>query len=244
MRIVSLVPSWTEYIVDLGLDGQLVGRTKFCVRAGAHPESIARIGGTKNLHLDQIQDLKPDVIIASKEENTREDVEACAAFADVLVTDVRTVRGALDSLEVVADFVGQRQQGIQWRHRTESAWGKPRASFTDAYYVIWKEPLMVAGPDTYIHSVMQWWGIRNAVGESGPERYPAVDLEALQGSSCKRLLLSSEPYPFRDEHCRAFAKRGWDATCVDGEAFSWYGSRMLHATGYLGGLDRASLFAT
>lgn len=244
MRIVSLVPSWTEYIVDLGLAGQLVGRTKFCVRAGAHPESIARIGGTKNLHLDQIQDLKPDVIIASKEENTREHVEACAAFADVLVTDVRTVQGALDSLEEVAAFVGQASKGIHWRQRTESAWGKPRASFTDAYYVIWKEPLMVAGPDTYIHSVMKWWGIRNADIGLSSERYPTVDLEALQGASCKRLLLSSEPYPFRDEHCRAFARRGWEAACVDGEAFSWYGSRMLHAAGYLGGLERASLFAT
>ena len=244
MRIVSLVPSWTEYIVDLGLAGQLVGRTKFCVRAGAHPESIARIGGTKNPHVDQIQDLKPDVIIASKEENTREHVEACAAIADVLVTDVRTVQGALESLEEVADFVGLRQQGIQWRQRTESAWGEPRAPFAEAYYVIWKEPLMVAGPDTYIHSVMQWWGIQNAAVGSGPERYPTVDLEARQGSSCRRLLLSSEPYPFRDEHCRAFAECGWEAECVDGEAFSWYGSRMVHVAGYLAGLERSSQSAS
>ena len=237
MRIVSLVPSWTEYIVDLGLAPQLVGRTKFCVRAGEHPEIIPRIGGTKNLNIDQIQALQPDVIIANKEENTREQVEACASFADVLVTDVRTVQEAMESLEEVAQFVGQRQKGIQWRQRTESGWGEPRATFTDAYYVIWKDPFMVAGHDTYIHSVLQWWGIQNAVLASESARYPSVDLNELEGSLCRRLLLSSEPYPFIDEHCHAFAKHGWLAQCVDGEAFSWYGSRMLHAVAYLNDLE-------
>lgn len=238
MRIVSLVPSWTEYIVDLRLAAHLVGRTKFCVRAGEHPETIARIGGTKTLHVEKIESLKPDVIIASKEENSREQVEACAAFADVLVTDVRTVEGALESLEEVADFVGQRDRGVQWRKRTESAWGEPRAPFTDAYYVIWKEPLMVAGSDTYIHSVLNWWGIRNAASQMESVRYPEIKLDSLEDSSCRRLLLSSEPYPFRDENCRAFGERGWDAHCVDGEAFSWYGSRMVHAVEYLASLQR------
>ena len=91
MRIVSLAPSWTEYVVDLGCARELVGRTKFCVRAGAAAEQIPVIGGTKSIHLERIEQLKLDLVIASKEENTREDVEACRAFTDVLVTDVRTI---------------------------------------------------------------------------------------------------------------------------------------------------------
>ena len=224
--------------MDLGLASQLVGRTKFCVRAGEQPKSIPRIGGTKNIHVNQIRALQPDVIIASKEENSREQVESCKEFAEVLVTDVRTVKGAMEALESVADVVGQRDKGRQWRQRTEAAWGAPRTSFTAAYYAIWNTPLMVAGPDTYIHSVMNWWGIHNAAYEMKDARYPEVNLDALDESACRRLLLSSEPFPFNDTHCRSFAQRSWHAQCVDGEAFSWYGSRMLHAVDYLAGIER------
>ena len=112
MRIVSLVPSWTEYIVDLGLASNLVGRTKFCVRAGEQAEHIPIIGGTKRIHHERIEQLKPDIVIASKEENTREDVEACRAFTDVLVTNVRTIYEAYEALETIGEAVEKPAAGV------------------------------------------------------------------------------------------------------------------------------------
>ena len=102
MRIISLVPSWTEFLVDIGLSDQIQGRTKFCVRAGKNRECIPIIGGTKTFHVDRVESLKPDLIIASKEENDKTLVEACTGFADVLVTDVTTVAGAIEACHGIA----------------------------------------------------------------------------------------------------------------------------------------------
>lgn len=239
MRIVSLVPSWTEYLVDLGLEAELVGRTKFCVRAGNHPERIARIGGTKAIKVEQIEALQPDIVIASKEENVRDQVEACAAFSDVVLTDVRDVQGAFEALETVAESAGCKSQGQRWRALTEAAWGNPKLPTSKAFYVIWHDPLMVAGRDTYIHSVMRWWGIDNAIDTTTRDRYPSLDVAQMKLSGCKQLLLSSEPYPFKAKHCKEFAAHGLEAHLVDGEAFSWYGSRMLHTAEYLSGIVAA-----
>lgn len=236
MRIVSLVPSWTEYLVDLGLEDQLVGRTKFCVRAGQQPEGITRIGGTKSLHLDRIESLQPDLVVAAKEENLREQVEACSAFSEVLLTDVRDVQGAFECLETVAEQAGRKTAGQAWRDKIEKAWGHPRPVMERAFYVIWQKPLMVAGHDTYIHSVMKWWGIENAASMDSKERYPTLEPDNEAHMECRRMLLSSEPFPFNTSHCAAFAEKGIAARCVDGEAFSWYGSRMLHAVDYLRGV--------
>ena len=145
MRIVSLGPSWTEYIVDLGCASELVGRTKFCVSAGEEAERIPIIGGTKSIHLDRIEQLKPDVVIASKEENTREDVEACLAFSDMLVTDIRTIHDAFEAIETIGDAIEKAAAGISWRSNIEKAWGEPRAQHTPALHTIWQNPLMVAG---------------------------------------------------------------------------------------------------
>ena len=119
MRIVSLVPSWTEYVVDLGCASELIGRTKFCVRAGQEAERISIIGGTKSIHLDRIEQLKPDLVIASKEENTRKDIEACRAFSDVLVTDVRTIPDAFEALETIGAAIEKVEAGISWRSNIE-----------------------------------------------------------------------------------------------------------------------------
>lgn len=239
MRIVSLVPSWTEYIVDLGRASDLVGRTKFCVRAGEQADRISVIGGTKRLHLDRIEQLQPDIVIASKEENTREDVEACRAFTDVLVTDVRTIQGAFEALETIGDALEKPAAGAAWRSGIERAWGEPRAQAVKALYAIWKNPVMVAGHDTYIHAVMDWWGIGNAAPDSSDGRYPELNAEHLQAMAGTPILLASEPFPFSVKHVEQFAASGLRPMLVDGEAFSWYGSRMRHAVNYLDGMRRA-----
>ena len=239
MRIVSLVPSWTEYVVDLGCAGELVGRTKFCVRAGEAPERIPIIGGTKRIHLDRVEQLKPDLVIASKEENTREDVEACRAFTEVLVTDVRTIQDAFEALETIGVALQRAAAGVTWRSNTEKAWGEPRAEHAQALYAIWQNPLMVAGHDTYIHAAMNWWGIGNAVPATAEGRYPELNANHLGELAGTPILLASEPYPFASKHYAQFTKSGLRPMLVDGEAFSWYGSRMLHTVDYLNGMRRA-----
>lgn len=239
MRIVSLVPSWTEYVVDLGCAGELVGRTKFCVRAGEAAERIPIIGGTKRIHLDRVEQLKPDLVIASKEENTREDVEACRAFADVLVTDVRSIADAFEALETIGNALGKAMAGVTWRSNIEKAWGEPRAEDAQALYAIWQNPLMIAGHDTYIHAAMNWWGIGNAAPASADGRYPELNAEHLKAIAGTPILLASEPYPFASKHCAHFTSAGLRPMLVDGEAFSWYGSRMLYTVDYLKGMSEA-----
>ncbi|MAI23916.1 MAG: cobalamin-binding protein [Crocinitomicaceae bacterium] len=239
MRIVSLVPSWTEYVVDLGLASGLVGRTKFCVRAGNQAEGIPIIGGTKRIHLERIEKLKPDIVIASKEENTREDVEACRAFADVLVTDVRSVESAFDALDCIGEVLEKRAAANTWRSEIEKAWGEPRPLNGEALYAIWQNPFMVAGRDTFINAVMNWWGIGNALPEGTVGRYPELSERQLHGMIGIPVMLSSEPYPFNRKHCSHFASIGLRPILVDGESFSWYGSRMLHAKEYLSSMRQA-----
>jgi ABC-type Fe3+-hydroxamate transport system substrate-binding protein len=239
MRIVSLVPSWTEYVVDLGCAEELVGRTKFCVRAGEEAERIQVIGGTKRIHLDQVEQLKPDLVIASREENTREDVEACRAFTEVLVTDVRTIPDAFEALETIGVALQRAAAGVTWRSNIEQAWGEPRTGHAEALYAIWQKPLMVAGYDTYIHAVMNWWGIGNAAPASAEGRYPELHAGHLDELAGIPILLASEPYPFASKHCAHFASAGLRPMLVDGEAFSWYGSRMLHTVDYLKAMHKA-----
>ena len=233
MRIISLVPSWTEYLIDLELSDDLIGRTKFCVRAGSKAESIPIIGGTKNVHIDRIEDLKPDLIIASKEENDKESVEQCSSFSEVLLTDVRTVQDALAACKEISVATNRGKRGAHWVEQIRSAWGEPEPLYCEGCYVVWKEPMMLAGPDTFIHSVMQWWGIDNTAKDLHDGRYPIVTKDQWHRMNTGRVLLPSEPFPFASKHLPEFEAKGKQAHLVDGEAFSWYGSRMLHAAPYL-----------
>ena len=238
MRTVSLVPSWTEYVVDLGCAGDLVGRTKFCVRAGAAAERIPVIGGTKRIHLDRVEQLKPDLVIASKEENTREDVEACRAFTDVLVTDVRTIPDAFEALEAIGDALEKAAAGVTWRSNIEKAWGEPRAQHAQALYAIWQNPLMVAGHDTYIHAAMNWWGIGNAAPATADGRYPELKAEAWMYWPAPPSYSLRNPTLLHRNTARNSLQQVF-GNLVDGEAFSWYGSRMLHTIDYLKDMRRA-----
>lgn len=239
MRIISLVPSWTEYLVDIGLSDQIQGRTKFCIRAGKNKEFIPIIGGTKTFHVDRIESLKPDLIIASKEENDKTLVEACTRFADVLVTDVKTVIGAIEACHDIAAATRQKSAARRLTDKIQYAWGEPRKPKCTGSYVVWKDPMMLAGTDTFIHAVMQWWGIDNAAKNLKDSRYPEISAQAWSNMECGHVLLPSEPFPFQAKHIPEFAARGKEAQLVDGEAFSWYGSRMLHAAPYLNEFTKA-----
>ena len=240
-RIISLVPSQTELLYDLGLGERVVGITKFCVRPEEWFRTKAHVGGTKQLHLDRVRALEPDLIIANKEENTREDIEALAQEFPVWVSDVRDLDQALDMVARVGALTVTTERAGELVAAITAAFNglEPLQPTLSAAYLIWRDPWMAAGSDTFIDDMLQRCGLSNVF--SGREgRYPAVSPAELATGDPDVVLLSSEPYPFREKHLQEIGLLlpGVPVRLVDGEAFSWYGSRLLHAPAYFSGLLR------
>lgn len=231
-RIVSLVPSQTELLFDLGLREEVVGITKFCVHPNEWFRTKQRIGGTKQLHFDKIRDLAPDLIIANKEENNREDIEELIKDFPVWVSDVKTLSDASKLITDIGDLVSQRENAVALLKEFDTQFQKLkslRALSQKAIYLIWSNPNMVAGSDTFISSMLKTVGLDNAIKE---ERYP--ELDSCDYETPDLILLSSEPFPFKEKHIEEFRKMfpEADVKIVDGEMFSWYGSRLLKAPDY------------
>jgi ABC-type Fe3+-hydroxamate transport system substrate-binding protein len=240
-RIVSIVPSQTELLYSLGLNDQVVGITKFCV----HPESWfrqkTRIGGTKALHMDRIHQLQPDLIIANKEENVKEQVEELARHYPVWISNINNLPDALDmigKIGAVTDTAAKAAGIIEnvtfafKQLQTIPAPQQPGNYQLQTAYLIWKNPYMTIGSDTFIHDMLTRCGFQNIFAHT--TRYPAITIEQLQAAGCQLLLLSSEPYPFKQQHIDELQQHLPHTTIrlVDGEMFSWYGSRLLHAPAY------------
>ncbi len=233
-RIVSLVPSQTELLADLGLDTEVVGLTRFCIHPDGWKQTKTIIGGTKNVTIDRVRALQPDLVLANLEENTREDVEAIEAFAPVYVTDVPDVAASCAMIRMVGHLTGRVHAGEAVAAATEAAFvALETVPAKRAAYFIWRNPYMTAGYDTIIHDVMQRGGFHNVFGDRA--RYPAVTAEEIVAAKPDVVLLSSEPYPFAEKHLAEFRAILPNATIqlVDGELFSWYGSRLQHAPAYL-----------
>lgn len=235
-RIVTLVPSQTELLADLGLDDEVVGITKFCV----HPErwfrSKIRVGGTKSVHFDRVAALQPDLIIANKEENVADQVNALSRLAPVWVSDIKTLDDARQMIRLVGELCDMESRAEQIALGIEHGFTGLPTKKQRVAYCIWREPWMWAGGDTFIHDVLQRCGWINVLIDM--MRYPALDLDQLQARNPDVVLLSSEPYPFREKHIAEINDKIPQARVllVDGEMFSWYGSRLLHAPEYLGSL--------
>ncbi|WP_295333033.1 ABC transporter substrate-binding protein [Flavobacterium sp.] len=241
-RIVSLVPSLTELLFDLGLEEQIVGITKFCVHPFHFKSTKKIIGGTKNVHVEKIRLLQPDIIIANKEENTQEIVAELAKICPVWVTNIITLE---DNNKMIAEFgqlFNKRTEAQKWIDKIQFAQrdfeyfiqGQP--SYKAAYF-IWANPYMVAGGDTFINEMLRLNNFVN-IYENNPNltgRYPEVEIKKirLQGDP-DLVLLSSEPFPFKDEHAFELGRFTHHAKTffVDGEMFSWYGSRLVKAFAY------------
>ena len=233
--IVSLVPSQTELLAALELDDVVKGITKFCV----HPESWfrnkTRVGGTKNVKPEVIDALQPDLIIANKEENTAEQIQLLAARYPVWVSNVHALPDAVDMIFAVGEMtdrltvataiIANIQEGF-------SLLSPPSQQRLRTAYLIWKDPWMTVGYDTFIHDMLTRCGFENVFAHLA--RYPAITLEDLKTSNCELLLLSSEPYPFKQQHVEALQKELPNTLIllVDGEYFSWYGSRLQEAPRY------------
>lgn len=233
-RIISVVPSVTDLLFDLGLADKIVGRTKFCV----HPQPIISnypiIGGTKNLNIERIRQLKPELIIANKEENRKEEIEELARYFPVWVSEVATVDDALKMITKIGEVCKtEKEAATLCRNIKSDLLAKPqRRKLKTALYFIWQNPYMLAGSDTFISEMMQIAGFENIVNQT---RYPDLGEEELKKRyQPEYILLSSEPYPFKAKHMAKMQSIFPHATVrlVDGELFSWYGSRMKYARAY------------
>ena len=232
-RIISLVPSQTELLFDLGLEEEIIGITKFCIHPANKIKQKLKIGGTKALNIKLIKELKPDLIIGNKEENEQSQVEELMRDFPVWMSDIANLDGAVDMIRQVGKITGK---GIEAEGLTKSILGNfdglhIKTTGLRVAYLIWRKPFIVAGKGTFIDDMLKRCGLNNAFElDRYPEVFPAQIVEA----NPDVVFLSSEPYPFNERHIIEFKALVPHANIqlVDGELFSWYGSRLLHAPGY------------
>ena len=261
-RIVSLVPSQTELLYSLGLNEEVVGITKFCIHPQEWFRSKQRVGGTKTVKTDVVKTLQPDLIIANKEENVKEQIEELQLIAPVWVSDINTLEDALGMITSIGKLVDAQDRANELALQIQEAFRQitPVNEKILAAYLIWKDPYMAAGGDTFIHDMLSRCGLTNIF--ENINRYPEVSISTSPANNiqesiinpqssicdpqlsvgsqlsslrnCQLLLLSSEPYPFKKQHLDElqillpFTK----IMLVDGEMFSWYGSRLLYSAQY------------
>jgi len=238
-RIISLVPSQTELLYDLGLDEEVVGITKFCVHPEEWYRNKKRVGGTKTVHLEIISALKPDLIIANKEENTKEQVEELSSRYPTWVSNIQTIEDGLQMIREVGVLTGKEERSDAIAKEITAGFSALQRAANDGLvpkrvaYFIWRKPWMCAGGDTFISNMIERMGWINAFADL--QRYPEVTLDQLADKQVDLILLSSEPYPFKKEHISEINNFIPTVTVmlVDGEMFSWYGSRMKKAVKYL-----------
>ncbi|MFC3158716.1 substrate-binding protein [Chryseobacterium arachidis] len=232
MKVVSLVPSITEALFDLGLtENEVVGRTKFCIHPAGKVKNVAVIGGTKNINIDKIKALQPDLILANKEENIKEQVEALMDDFKVIVSNVENIEdnyyllknlGKLFHKEEKAQLFNLKIYDILYQTKIDSP--------IKVAYLIWKNPYMTIGSDTFIHKVLTEIGFDNIFKDQ--KRYPEIQTEHLAEADI--IMLSSEPFPFKEKHIEELREVYPDKKImiVDGEAFSWYGTHIAKCEDY------------
>ncbi|MFZ0975180.1 MAG: helical backbone metal receptor [Solirubrobacteraceae bacterium] len=236
-RIVCLVPSITELVCELGLADELVGRTGFCIHPWETVRRVPKVGGTKDIKLERIRELAPTHVIVNVDENRREDADALAEFVPhVVVTHPLGPLDNLDLYRLLGATFGREAQAARLCEEFDSALDEVRARTwvpQDVLYLIWRDPWMAVAPDTYIAQMLALVGWRSHPLHS-EDRYPTVDLEECAGR-VDRVLLSSEPYHFKERHLAEVAASVPDAnvSLIDGEMTSWYGSRAIQGLHYL-----------
>lgn len=243
-RIVSLVPSLTEALFALGVGERVVGRTRYCTQPPHSVGKVAKVGGTKKVDVERVLGLEPDLVVAVKEENTREDIEGLKmAGVPVFVGAPETVEDAVTMLEELAERVGAPEaeavlkpiRRVHERLREAAPKKAPRV-----FVPIWKSPYMSVGSDTYVHDVLKTCGGENVCG--GSTRYPVIDLEEVERLEPEVVLLPDEPYPFSAEDLPEVyaldipAARKDRVHLVDGKLLTWYGPRMASSLTQLAAL--------
>ncbi|MBS1627029.1 MAG: ABC transporter substrate-binding protein [Bacteroidetes bacterium] len=241
-RIISLVPSQTELLFDLGLNEEVIGITKFCVHPQNWLQQKTKIGGTKNINIQKIKDLQPDLIIANKEENIKEQIEALQVFCPIWISDVNNLNDAITMIKSIGEIVNKKQEAISLANNIHNKFLQ-LSTYNKQYktcYLIWREPYMTIGEDTFINNMLQYCGLINIY--ENKKRYPIITLKELVEKECELVLLSTEPYPFKQKHIDEIKVQlnnfKIKFLLVDGEMFSWYGSRLLKTADYFNELRK------
>ena len=242
-RIVCLVPSITELLFDLGLESEVVGITKFCVHPAHWFKSKARVGGTKTVSIGKVAGLSPDLIIANKEENVKEQVEALAENYPVYISDISNLEDALQMIQDIGILTEKTAKADEVIANIQCSFAQldPSVHRVKACYLIWQDPFITVGGDTFINDMMERCGFQNVF--KNHTRYPQTTLVEILKTDLELLLLSSEPYPFKEKHkagiraqiaeiSNSEASHIIKIQLVDGEFFSWYGSHLQHAALY------------
>lgn len=237
MKIISLVPSITETLFDFGLtDNEVIGRTKFCIHPSDLVKDVEVIGGTKNLNIAKIKSLKPDLIIANKEENEKLQVEELMNDFEVWVTDIASLEDNHDFISELGTRLNRGDLAENFNQKINSIFKDIRVSQPKKVaYLIWKNPYMTVGSDTFINEVLEKIGFENLF--KNQKRYPEISVEELKKADL--IFLSSEPYPFQQKHIEELQKElpNKEIVLVDGEAFSWFGTHMMKKENYLKNLS-------
>ncbi|QEM03429.1 ABC transporter substrate-binding protein [Mucilaginibacter rubeus] len=232
-RIISIVPSQTELLFYLGLNVEVIGITKFCIHPADRFNSTTKVGGTKQLDIEKIRLLNPDLIIANKEENDHLQVEELMNICPVWISDIFDLESALQMIVCIGNMIGKPGRANVLCTEINGRFKGIKFPVTElrVAYLIWRKPYMLAGRGTFIDSMLQTCGLNNV---TEGERYPEIDADALAAANPDLLFLSSEPYPFAKKHIEEFRALLPNAkiVLVDGEMFSWYGSRLLYAPVY------------
>ena len=237
-RIISVVPSQTELLFDLGLDDEVIAITKYCVHPKNWFEAKQKIGGTKKLNIEKIKELKPDLIIANKEENEKKQIEELQKFFPVWVSDIKNIEQALQMIDEIGKMTGKEKRALKIQNDIREqfslfklATASVARPLSSVLYLIWKKPYISAGKDTFINHLLEMCGLKNIISKS---RYPELSAEEIKKLNPELIFLSSEPYPFRQKHIQEFQLLCQNAkvVLVDGEMFSWYGTRLLYAPSY------------
>ncbi|MEJ7625990.1 MAG: helical backbone metal receptor [Ferruginibacter sp.] len=236
-RIVSLVPSQTELLHYLGLEQETIAITKFCIHPADWYKKKLKIGGTKNLSIEKIIALQPDLIIANKEENVKEEIEALSEH-HVWLTDISTLEDAYQMISDIGKLTHKYAEADILIKLIKENFKSFHSGKISVAYLIWKEPYMAAGGDTFINDMLIHAGFINVFASH--KRYPVITFSDLKNCGCEIIMLSSEPYPFSVKHQITLQKLLPHTKIVltDGEMFSWYGSRLLKATEYFSNLHK------
>lgn len=229
-RIISLVPSQTELLFHLNLNKEVIGITKFCIHPDTWFRTKTRIGGTKQLNIELIRQLQPDLIIGNKEENEKSQIEILQKEFPVWMSDISTLDDALQMIHDVGSITSATPQAEQITAQIEKNFSSllPLKKTVRTLYLIWHNPNMCAGTGTFINDMLQRCGLKN-IAEG--IRYPELTDQEITDLNPELILLSSEPYPFKEKHIEYYRKLAPAAfvKLVDGEMFSWYGSRLVHS---------------
>jgi ABC-type Fe3+-hydroxamate transport system substrate-binding protein len=237
-RIISLVPSQTELLYDLGLGDRVVGITRFCIYPTHWFKTKTRVGGTKDVSIPRVAALKPDLVIANREENVKEQIEQIERICPVWISDIADLPAALQMILSIGRLTDTTDKACALAQNIEASW--KQTALLPPYrvlYLIWKDPWMCAGSDTFIDDLLTRSGLINCAPGN---RYPILTDTDLRNIAPDLLLLSSEPYPFKEKHITQLSALLPKTRIVltDGDMWSWYGSRLLHSAAYVAGLQK------